>query len=406
MRLVFVNRFYWPDEPATGQLLTDLAEDLAAHGHDVTVVASRADGAAAVETHRGVRIVRVNSTRAHRPSVARKAIDFATFYLGACWRVLWTVRRGDVVVSLTDPPLLGIGVWLASRLRGGRVVHWVQDIYPELAIELGRQRWLRILQPLRNAAWRHARSCVALGEDMASVLALARVPLRKISVIPNWTLGGVGDLAPAAGAALRREWKLERKFIVAYSGNLGRVHALEPVLDLAAAMRAEPDVAFVFIGGGAQRGALEAAVRQRGLPNVFFYPAQPRERLAAALALADVHLVTLRPGCENLVFPSKLYGVAAVGRPILFIGPAQSEVARLVREHDLGLAADGSAVPEMSGFLRHLMSDPSACARHASAARLFAAQHTRVLATARWESLLTAAGACDAPAARDMTRSG
>jgi glycosyltransferase involved in cell wall biosynthesis len=263
-----------------------------------------------------------------------------------------------------------------------------------------------VLQPLRNAAWRGARECITLGEDMAAVLALGRVPLRKIGVIPNWTLGGVGHLAPEAGAALRREWALEGKFIVAYSGNLGRVHALEPVIDVAEALRRKPDLAFVFIGGGAQREILETAVSQRGLSNVFFFPSQPRERLAEVLALADVHLVTLRPGCENLVFPSKLYGVAAVGRPILFVGPARSEVARLVREHDLGLAAEGSAIAEMAGFIRHLMADDSARSRHASAARLFAAQHTRALATARWETVLTAAGACDDPVVPAKTPSG
>src|SRR5207237_1247771 len=151
--------------------------------------------------------------------------------------------------------------------------------------------------------------CVTLGSDMAAVLADAGVAVKKISLAPNWAPAGLAPASANAAAALRDEWGLREKFVVAYSGNLGRVHDLDPVLDLADALRADARIAFVFVGSGAQRAALEAAATRRGLANVHFRPPQPRARLAESLAVGDVHLVTLRPDCARYVFPSKLYGV-------------------------------------------------------------------------------------------------
>lgn len=392
MRLIFVNRFYWPETPATAQLLTDLAEGLAARGHDVTIITSAPAGKTNLrcETHRGVRIQRVRGTRWARVGLLGKAVDFASFYLGALVRLLLDTPHGATVVALTDPPLLAIGVGWVARLRRARTVHWVQDIYPELAIELAGQSWLSFVRPLRDRAWWQAAACVTLGTDMAALLQGAGVTADKIKLVPNWGPDGTVALPRAAGAALRADWGLGDKFVVAYSGNLGRVHDLEPVLAVAARLRDEPGIAFLFVGDGAQRAALQATAVRLGLANVIFRPPQPRARLAESLAVGDLHLVTLRPGCERLVFPSKLYGIAAAGRPVCFIGPRECEVARIVREHDLGHAAGREDADELAAFIRRLARDPAAAARHAAAAQRFAQIHEAAAAVTAWESLLAA----------------
>ena len=393
MRLVFVNRFYWPETPATGQLLTDLAEAMAQRGHDVTVITSGIN-LPACETHRGVRILRVRGTRLTRAGLGGKALDFATFYLGALLRLLGQAREDTVVVAMTDPPLFGIGAWLVARVRGARVVHWVQDIYPELAMELGGGRGLGLLRLLRDASWRGAEACVTLGADMAGVVATGGVAAERMAIIPNWAPANTPtSVAPAD--SLRRECKLEGKFVVAYAGNLGRVHDLLPVIAAAAALRDSPEIAFVLVGGGAQRGALIAEVHRRQLTNVTFHPAQPRSRLGALLALGDVHLVTLRPGCERLVYPSKLYGIAAAGRPILFIGPAECEVAATVTRHELGRAVTRHDPAVIAAALRGLAAAPADRARFAAAGLRFAAAHTPELAAAHWQELFTAVEACE-----------
>ncbi len=393
--MIFINRFYWPDEPATGQLLTDLAEALAREGHDVIVIASH-NGQAdlpRVGIHHGVTILRVSPSPRRQIGTAGKALAFARFSLGALWKLLFTLQRGDQVVVMTDPPLLGIGAWLVSRLCGARIFHWVQDIYPEIAMTLTGHRWLRMVRPLRNLAWRRSDGCVILGTDMAMILADAGVPAKKITLSPNWAPAGLGLPAPEAAHTLRREWRLEDKFVVAYSGNLGRVHDLDPVLNVAEKLRDANRIAFVFIGAGAQRAMLEARVAALGLANVHFYPAQPRRQLAETLALADIHLVTLLPGCERLVFPSKLYGVAAVSRPVIFIGPPGCELAGLLTRHDFGLAFTRDEIDAIGNTLRALSTDPSRVEQLAASAGVFGRAHlgpSRAAAT--WRRLLSSAG--------------
>lgn len=390
MRLIFLNRFYWPETPATGQLLTDLAEALAAQGHAVTIITSRPGGVAMAseETRRGVRILRVRGTRLARGGIPGKALDFATFYTGALWRLLRGSDRGTTVIALTDPPLIGIGAWLVARLRGARMIHWAQDIYPEIALALTGHRWLRVLRPLRDIAWRRADRCVALGSDMAAVMAAAGVAGERLVMSPNWAPEGLTTYPDDRTNTLRQTWGLDGKFVVAYSGNLGRVHDLAPILAVAETLREESSIAFIFIGDGAQRSSLLAEARRLGLANVAFFPPQPRSQLAESLAVGDVHLVTLLPGCERFVFPSKLYGIAAVGRPMILVGPAGCEVARVVTAHGLGLAAERSDITGLADGIRHLAADPAARARHAAAARRFAASHDATAAAGRWVALL------------------
>lgn len=390
MRFVFLNRFYWPDEPATAQLLTDLAEELARRGHEVVVITSH-PGASRVprdETHHGVRILRVRTPRKLLPGIAGKALAYLTFFVGALWRTLWTVRGGDALVALTDPPLIGVGAWLVGGVRGARLVHWAQDIYPEIAITLAGQRWLRVLIPLRDLAWRRADACFTLGSDMASVLERAGVPPSRLHLVPNWAPAGLMPQSLSVADPLRATWGLSGKFVVAYSGNLGRVHDLMPVLAVAAELRDAPDITFVFIGQGAQRAALQAEVAQRGLTNVHFHPPQPRAALAATLALGDVHLVTLLPGCETLVFPSKLYGIAAVARPVIVIAPAGCELARLVTTQDFGRAFTRDQPAAIAAALRHLQADPALSARLGQAAVRFSGVNGHQAAADRWESAL------------------
>jgi glycosyltransferase involved in cell wall biosynthesis len=387
VQVVFLNRFYWPDEPATAQLLTDLAESLAATGFSVRVVTSAVGSAAVSETRHGVLIERVRSTRWGRRSLVGRAVDFATFHLAAAARLSRCLRRGDVVVALTDPPLIGLTAALVAALRGARLVHWVQDIYPEIAAELTGYRWLLATRPLRDRAWRFASACVVPGSDMAAAVRVARVPPPRIVVVPNWAPANLQAPSAEKIETLRTRWGLGQKFVAAYSGNLGRVHDLMPLLDVAEALRDESDMVLLFIGQGAQRAPLETAARRRGLANVRFLPAQPREHLSASLAVADVHFVTLRPGAEQWVFPSKIYGAADAGRPVVVIAAAGCELARLVGERGFGHAFVRGDVAGIAACLRRLRDDYPARATLGAAARSFAAPGA-THSTSAWHRLL------------------
>lgn len=373
MRLVFLNRFYWPDSPATAQLLTDLAETFAAQGREVIVITGRpaAGPCPARETRNGVDIQRVPSTHFGNRNLLTHALDFASYAVSSIAKLCFLLQRSDTLIVLTDPPLLAVPAVAAARLRGARVINWVQDIYPEVAMILTGRRAFGWLRPLRDWAWQSAHASVTLGTDMAAVLLERGVPPARLHLVANWAPDGVTSVPPDASAGLRAELGLTDKFVVAYFGNLGRVHDLDVMLDVAEALRDEPQIVFAFIGPGAQRPALESAARTRGLDRVRFFPPQPRERRTAMLALGDLHLVTLRPGCERVVYPSKLYGICAAGRALLFVGPMESEIARLILQRRLGLAFDRNAVTAIAENLRRLRTSPTEVAAFASAGRAF-----------------------------------
>ncbi|MCC6414946.1 MAG: glycosyltransferase family 4 protein [Opitutaceae bacterium] len=369
-RVIFINRFYWPEEPATSQLLTDLAQSAAASGFPVSVITSRRGGdSPRHETHRDVKILRVGFARHDRRTPVFRMLDFASFMFAALWRLWREVRGGDTVVILTDPPLFGA---LAAPLldwRDARVIHWVQDIYPEVAIALTGQRWLRLLQPWRNHTWRRADHCVTLGSDMAAVLLQAGVASDRLNVIPNWAPEGLAEAPEADCARVKTDWGVAGKFIVLYSGNLGLVHDLMPVLRVAEALKDNPAIALVFVGHGGQHDALRRAAHERGLSNITFQPPQPRTRLGAALSAGDLHWVTLKPGCESCVMPSKLHGILAVARPVLFIGPKSSALFRQIEAENLGLSFTRDQTTEAAAAILALKNDPARRAAMAAQAR-------------------------------------
>ena len=204
---------------------------------------------------------------------------------------------------------------------------------------------------------------------------------------------------PVAQNKLRKSWALNSGFIVGYAGNLGRAHDTATILDAmtllqqqAVASRADAvaqKITFVFVGGGAQRARLERQVLQQRLPNVRLYPYQPRERLAETLGVADVHLISLNPALEGLIVPSKFYGIAAAGRPMIFIGAADGEIARLIEEIGCGFTVapgDGQALLD---HILQLASDPELCESMGARGRAaFAKRWDKKCALAEWAALL------------------
>jgi len=399
VRLIFVNRVYWPEEPATAQLLTDLAEALAAAGHEVSVICRRPAGTPRREVRDGVSIRRVS--RAHRRGYWNRPIDYLGFLVGAWGVLMLESAPGTRVIALTDPPLLGTLLWKIIRYSGARLIQWCQDIYPEVlpavAPGAGADLVCRFWKPWRNFAWRHSQQLVALGPEMADLIRSQGVRPDRVALIPNWAPRGVERADPVKVAALRSEWELEGKFVLCYSGNLGRVHDLDPLLDLAAALQPDPAIVLLLIGDGAQRSQLQAAAKSRALANVQFRPAQPRSRLRAVLALGDLQLVTLLPTATAVVYPSKFYGILAAGRPVLYVGPTNFEIARLVERHGLGLAGTRDEIPRLAEAVREAARQPDISA-HWSAAAIALARDTAGFehALVRWQALLERDAACRA----------
>jgi len=400
LKTIFINRYFHPDHSATSQLLTDLATHLAAHGREVHVIASRQlyDDPTAMlasrETHEGIHVHRVWTTRFGRTNLVGRAFDYATFYVSAARRLLSLAAAGDIIVAKTDPPLISaVAAWVARR-HGALLVNWLQDVFPDVAQRLGVRALAgpmgHIAGVLRDYSIRTASANVVLGERMARRVAQAGKEGTPVPhVIENWADGISIRAVPHESNPLRRLWDLEGRFVVGYSGNMGRAHEFGSILDACSELRSDKQVMFLFIGAGRQRGWIEAEATRRGLKNIVFRPYQSREALASSLSVADVHLVTLRPALEGLIVPSKFCGIAAAGRPTLFIGDRDGEIARAIIGAECGLVVESGDAPGLAAAIRRLRDDPETVAGMGVRARAhFEARHDRSSALAKWGRLL------------------
>ena len=400
-RVVFVNRYFYPDLSATSQMLSDLAFHLAESGLRVVVVTGRRcyiDARAALpakERIRGVDIIRIATTGFGRTTLPGRAADYVSFYFSAFLELVRTVSRNDIVVAKTDPPLLSVVAALVCRLRGARQVNWLQDLFPEVALviepALLSKSTARLVRRLRDWSLRRADANVVPGELMArKVAALGMMPQRLVT-IPNWADDRMIRRVSHRENPIRSEWGLEGQFVVSYSGNLGRAHEFRTFLEAARLLRHRRDVTFVVIGGGAQLEEVRRLTSEFGLSNIREFPYQPRERLPWSLGAADLHLVSLLPALEGFVVPSKFYGIAAASRPVAFIGDRNGEIGALLERHECGTSIAIGDARGLADFILRLAGDPGECERLGdNARRALDALWSQAQAFERWRSILRA----------------
>ena len=392
-QVVFINRYYAPDQSATARVLTGVATGLAKSGVEVAVISSRqryTDADAQLprqEVRDGVRIFRVASTRFGRGRIWGRALDYASFLALAGLTVLRRARRGDVVVMKTDPPMLSGFLWPAVWLRRARLVNWLQDLFPEVAQELGLVgRSAPVLAALRNLGLRRAACNIAIGASMVSELRRKQVPQHRICLIENGCDSEALKTDPAAVAALRQRWKLQGQFVVGYCGNLGRAHPHEQIADAARELAADPDITLLFVGGG--YGYERLRERCQDFEGVRFEPYQEEADLGTTLSMPDVHMVALEAGLEGLIVPSKFYPVAAVGKPTLYLGAGKGDIARHLIAAKCGVVLSDFQPSALAGAIRDLRDDPEGGRRMGANAAKLARRFDRPVTLARWRSLL------------------
>lgn len=337
-------RFLSTYEAATS-FYRDVLPDLAASGADVQVVFSGAEyrpGRTPLEDvlrDSGVRVTYVPTGLTRADSRWRKLWAMASFVLGVSLRTLFG-KGADINVFFSTPPFFAVWGSVLRLLRRQRYVCVIMDVYPHVLVESGAltpaSGIVRVLRNLMRVAWQRAHRVVVIGRCMRDVMASEGVHAHRIEVIQNWAHTAMGRPLDREDNPLRSEWGLQDKFVVLYSGNMGVSHTFHEIVEVMDTLRARDDIAFVFVGDGSRRRELEDAQQQLDLTNLHLYPFQPAERLHESLGVADLHFISLRSNFAGLVVPSKAYGCMASGRPLLYLGRPDGEIALAIDEHRMG----------------------------------------------------------------------
>ncbi len=343
--IVFINRVLYPEKGETGRVLRDLSRAFAQDGWDVSILSLHSDNNS-------------KPTSKHLTIKSAKA-RFGKSLIGYLWAwarlLIMGLRhpRADIVVTMTDPPLLVVVGRLICLIKGSRHVHWCQDLYPDLFPVLG---FPKILKPLTNwLSSRALKKCdkvVVIGRCMARKIADKGVSTSIISVIPNWynPMQKGTESKKRKKAVTPTKTKIvppkdqkdviideTQKFRVLYAGSIGRAHPVDTIMQAAQTLQTdETDIEFTFISDKVGHNKIMAEKNERGLKNIRLIPYQPESSLKTMMESGDIHIISLDEKAQGLVVPSKFYSAIAAGRPSIFIGPKNCEIAKLMRDFECG----------------------------------------------------------------------
>lgn len=367
LKVSIITEFFPPDYAATGQLIEELVKQLDKQGVNIEVFTGQPGyafskaNAPAVEKVGDIRIHRSRSTQVWSGRIRGKATNGVLFTLRAFLHILANFRQHHVFLVTSAPPFLSIAAYLAHLCLGISYVCLIYDLYPDIAIALGvisKKHWLaKFWQNINKQIWRKSKAIVVLSPDMKdTVRAICPEVEDKVSVIHSW--GDPNLIVPIAKENnwFAKKYNLENKFTVLYSGNMGRCHDIDTILETAQQLQNEP-IQFVCIGSGAKRKTLMEAVDRLGLTNFLFLPYQDKHILPYSLTSGDLSLVSVEAGMENLVAPSKIYPALAAGRPIAVICSKYSYLRQLIADGKCGQSVENGDSVALAEFIRLLNSD-------------------------------------------------
>ena len=391
-RILVVNQYYAPGVEATGQLLSQLCTDLS-RDYDVTVVTGRlavprAD--AGRTTLDGVEVVRVRSTAFPRRVLVLRALNYLTF-LAASVRAAASAPQPEVVICMTDPPVVAIVALAAARRSGAALVVISQDVFPEIAVLLRRIQNSLAVGLLRvgvRSYLKRADRVVAIGETMRRRLEAKGAATERLRVIPNWVDTTFLEERPRENE-WSREVGLTGKFVVMHSGNVGFTQDLDTLVRSATFLRDLDDLAITIVGDGARRAELMALADLLEVDHVRFLRYQVRDSLPYSLSSAHIHVVGLASGLSGYVVPSRLYGVLAVGRPVIAAADADSETAELVTRLGCGVVVPPGRPELLAAAIRRAHDGEYDLEEMGRRARAYAvAEADRSVAVDRYRELL------------------
>lgn len=355
--ILMINRVYPEMRGASGRILNDLAKALEKSGWRVTVLTT--GDKAGEEVKGNITIKSIKPVANHKSPLGYARLWLKLLSVGK------NIPRHDIVLTLTDPPLLILIGRILARSKKMHHVHWCHDLYPDLFKSLGITLPDFIYNKLFSMSRRAMNACdrvVVIGNCMAKNLSQTGVVTNRMAIIPNWA--DLEIIAPSAAAkidtsAIKISGKAKKpdemfrddspKFRVLYAGNIGRAHPMRSVIEAATILAKHSEIEFVFVGDQNVHGILARERGKRALENIKFMPYQPIEQLRNVMESGDVHLVTMNREAKGQLVPCKFYAGLTVGRPTIFVGPRECEVSQVITNYNAGKIVppgDGQALAD------------------------------------------------------------
>ena len=306
----------------------------------------------------------------------RRVLNYLTYVALSVPRVMF--ESCDVVVGMTDPPFEGIVAAFVALLKGKPFVYNIRDLYPDMAVGgsiIGAGLMARVWEGLHRWALRRAARVIVLGEDMRARIAAKGVKAESIAVVRDGTEIVEAGSPAVVDAEVMRAIRGDFKFVLLHAGNLGFYGAWETLVAAARKLEGE-EVGLVFVGDGAQRPQIEEAAV--GCKNVRFLPFFPASKIASVLAAPDAHIVTIKRGLEGVIVPSKMYGILAVGKPILAVAPRETDVAAIGEQRGFAIWGDPEDPEQVACVIRRILRDGNQLRHMGEAARAAANEYDRV----------------------------
>jgi len=398
--LIILSQYFYPEIASTGQLLTELAEDLTKYGYSVKVYTGKPSYYKSIEKckkeelYQGVKIYRVFNTTFSKDNKLGKILNSLSYFISVLFKLLSSKDRYPLLI-VSNPPFLSIAGFLLRKIRGQRYIFLIHDIYPDIAIKLGYLGENSIIAKIWNKvnyqALRDAKEVIVLGEYMAETLEKKYFGMDnpKIKIVHNWADEEFILPIKKENNWFAKKYDLINKLVILYSGNIGLSQDLTTIVRAADKLRNYEEILFLFIGDGGELNKLKEMVKENNLTNVKFLPYQPKEYLPYSLTSSDISIVALERGIEGLAVPSKIYGILASRRAVLGLVGENSEVADIIENAECGFRVDQGDVNGLVEKIKYIYKNPEILRNMGKNSREYFEEHfTRRQMTRKYYKIL------------------
>jgi glycosyltransferase involved in cell wall biosynthesis len=374
MCIFILTELYYPERTSTAYFLTETAQGLVDY-YEVRVVTgasmyeSRSVSLPQYEVVQGVEVQRCRSTTFDKNWLPGRLINACTRAIAIFFKILWQCHSTDVILVVTNPPLLPLVAWLLKGLKGCEFVLLVHDVYPE-ALSVSRlicpaSRFYRVVEAINIMIYRQACRIITLGRDMQELISqkLPQSSAKKVVCIPHWAELEIIYPLKKDDNPLRQRLNLVDKFVVLYAGNMGRTHDLQILLAAAEVLVVkQPHIHFLLIGVGVRQLEIEAMLQHQPLHNVTLMAYLPHDEKNRVLNCCDVGVISFLPGMAGVSVPSRMYNQMAAGKPLIAIADHESELAKVICEENIGWLITPGDCDQLVNVLIQAAAKPEICA--------------------------------------------